>query len=181
MPKPDSTQHRLDRIRRPRVQVTYDVHTDGAIEKKELPFVMGVIGDFTGQPAEPLPKLKERKFVNIDRDNFDDVLRGMRPRLAMRVDNRLTDDDSQLSVELEFRSRDDFSPEHVVAQVEPLRRLLEARQKLSDLRNKMAGNDRLEELLQRVLDSAEQRQTIVLEAAAWSVQRLEAPSGDKEK
>lgn len=156
MAKKESTQHKLDRVRAPRVQLTYDVEVGDAIEKKELPFVAGVIGDFSGNPAEPLAKLKERKFVNIDKDNFDDALKGMKPRLQMQVDNRLKDDGSKVGVELNFKSMNDFTPEAVANQVEPLRKLLEARQKLADLRNKMAGNDKFEELLNEVLQNTDQ-------------------------
>ena len=151
MAKKESTQHKLDRVRPPRVQITYDVEKDGAIEKKELPFVAGVIGDFSGNPKEPPAKLKERKFVNVDKDNFNDALKGMAPRVEMQVDNKLANDGSKLPVEIQFRSLADFEPEQVVQQVEPLRKLLEARQKLSDLRNKMAGNDRFEDLLKEIL------------------------------
>ena len=156
MAKKESTQHKLDRVRAPRVQLTYDVEIGDAIEKKELPFVAGVVGDFSGQPAEPPGKLKERKFVNVDKDNFDEVLKGMKPRVQLQADNRLKGDGSKLGVELNFRSMEDFSPEHVVRQVEPLRKLLEARQKLADLRNKMAGNDKFEELLNEVLQNTDQ-------------------------
>ena len=156
MAKKESTQHKLDRVRAPRVQLTYDVEVGDAIEKKELPFVAGVIGDFSGQPAEPLAKLKERKFVNLDKDNFDDVLKGMKPRVQMQVDNKLKGDGSKVGVELSFKSLDDFTPEAVASQVEPLRKLLEARQKLADLRNKMAGNDKFEELLNEVLQNTDQ-------------------------
>jgi len=155
MGKKESTQHKLDRVRSPRVQITYDVETGGAIQLKELPFVMGVLGDFSGKPSEPLPKLKDRKFVNIDRDNFDQVLAGMKPRLAYKIDNKLTDDDTKLGVELNFRSIEDFEPENVVNQVEPLRKLLEARRRLSDLVHKLDGNDKLEELLQDVVSNTD--------------------------
>ncbi|HEX7815854.1 type VI secretion system contractile sheath small subunit [Dyella sp.] len=156
MAKKESTQHKLDRVRAPRVQLTYDVEVGDAIEKKELPFVAGVIGDFSGQPAEPLAKLKERKFVNLDKDNFDDVLKGMKPRVQVQAENKLKDDGSKIGVELNFRSLEDFSPESVANQVEPLRKLLEARRKLADLRNKMAGNDKFEELLNEVLQNTDQ-------------------------
>ncbi len=156
MAKKESTQHKLDRVRAPRVQLTYDVEVGDAIEKKELPFVAGVVGDFSGQPAEPLAKLKERKFVNVDKDNFDDVLKGMKPRVQVQAENRLKDDGSKLGVELNFRSLEDFSPERVVNQIDPLRKLLEARQRLADLRNKMASNDKFEELLNEVLQSTDQ-------------------------
>ena len=119
MAKKESTQHKLDRVRAPRVQLTYDVEVGDAIEKKELPFVAGVVGNFSGQPAEPLGKLKDRKFVNVDKDNYDDVLKGMKPRVQMQVDNKLAEDGSKLGVELNFRSLEDFSPERVVNQIVP--------------------------------------------------------------
>ncbi|MBM3791006.1 MAG: type VI secretion system contractile sheath small subunit [Acidobacteria bacterium] len=151
----ESTQHKLDRVRAPRVHITYDVEVGGAIQLKELPFVVGVLGDFTGQPAEPLPRLKERKFVTIDRDNFNQVLAGMKPRIAYRVDNKLTDDGTKMGVELNFRSLEDFEPEQVVRQIEPLRKLLEARQKLSDLVHKIDGNEKLEQMLQDIAGSSD--------------------------
>ncbi|MBV9211454.1 MAG: type VI secretion system contractile sheath small subunit [Acidobacteria bacterium] len=154
MPKKESTQHKLDRIRPPRVHITYDVEIGGAIELKELPFVVGVLGDFSGKPEEPLPRLKDRKFVEIDRDNFNQVLAGMKPRLAYNVENKLTDDGSKMGVELRFNSIEDFEPDQLVQQVEPLRRLVEARKKLSDLLSKMDGNDKLESLLQEVINNA---------------------------
>jgi type VI secretion system protein ImpB len=132
----------------------------GAIETKELPFVMGVLGDFSGQPKDPLPKVKERKFINIDRDNFNEVLKGMGPRLQMQVDNRLKDDGTQLGVELQFKKMDDFEPENIVEQVAPLKTLLDARKRLSDLRNKLAGNDKLEELLDGVVRDTEKLRSI---------------------
>jgi type VI secretion system protein ImpB len=145
----ESTQHKLDRVRSPRVHITYDVETGGAIELKELPFVVGVLGDFTGQPVEQLPKLKERKFVEVNPDNFDSVLEGMKPHLAFSVENKLSDepDAPNLKVNLNFKSMDDFEPENVAKQVPPLKQLLDLRQRLSDLRGSLQGNDKLEELL----------------------------------
>ena len=154
MPKKESTQHKLDRVRSPRVHLTYDVEIGDAIELKELPFVVGVLGDFSGKPDQPLPKVKDRKLIEIDRDNFDQVLAAMKPRLAYRVDNKLTGDDSKMAVELRFNSIQDFEPDQVVQQVEPLRQLVEARKRLSDLLSKMDGNDRLEELLQEVIQNS---------------------------
>jgi type VI secretion system protein ImpB len=144
-----STQHKLDRVRPPRVQITYDVEVGGAIEMKELPFVMGVLGDFTGQPTEPLARVKDRKFVDVNPDNFDSVLANMKPHLAYSVENKLSEDPDapKLKVDLNFKSMDDFSPENVARQVGPLRELLELRDRLSDLRGSMQGNDKLEELL----------------------------------
>jgi type VI secretion system protein ImpB len=145
----ESTQHKLDRVRSPRVQITYDVEVGGAIEKKELPFVVGVMGDFTGHPTEPLPKLKDRKFVEVTPDNFDDVLAGMKPHLAFAVENKLSEDANapQLKVDLNFRSLEDFEPENVAKQVPPLKELLDLRTRLSDLRGSLQGNDKLEEIL----------------------------------
>ena len=144
-----STQHKLDRVRPPRVHVTYDVEVGDAIELKELPFVMGVLGDFTGQPEGPLPKLKERKFVEVNPDNFDSVLEGMKPHLAFSVENKLSEDPEagQLKVDLHFKSLEDFEPEQVARQVKPLKEMLDLRTKLSDLRGSLQGNDKLEELL----------------------------------
>jgi len=161
---PESTQHKLDRVRPPRVHITYDVEIGDAIEMKEIPFVVGVLADLSGKPDKPLPKMKERKFVEIDRDNFNQVLEGMKPRLAYRVDNKLTDDDSKLNVELRFKSLDDFHPEALTQQVEPLKKLVETRQRLSDLLSKMDGNDRLEELLQDVISSTEKVEKLAKEA-----------------
>ena len=145
----ESTQHKLDRVRSPRVHITYDVETGGAIELKELPFVVGVVGDFTGQPTEPLPKLKDRKFIEVNPDNFDTVLEGMKPHLAFSVENKLSDepDAANLKVDLNFKSMDDFEPENVARQIKPLKELLDLRQRLSDLRGSLQGNDKLEELL----------------------------------
>ncbi|WP_411832388.1 type VI secretion system contractile sheath small subunit [Pseudoxanthomonas mexicana] len=156
MSKKDSVQKRLQKIRPPRVQLTYDVEKGDAIEQKEIPFVVGVLGDFSGNPGQPLPRVKDRKFVNVDLDNFDEVMEGMAPRANYRVANRIGDDGGEFAVELQFNSLDDFRPEAVVQQVEPLRRLLETRTRLADLRNKIAGNEKLEDLLNDVLNNTEQ-------------------------
>src|SRR6516162_7046260 len=138
-----SLQHKLDRVRRPRVQITYDVETGGAMQKTELPFVVGVLADLSGQPSSPLRQLKERKAVNIDRDNFNDVLARATPRLAMRVQNRLTDENTKLAVELKFNTMDDFEPANIAEQVGPLKALMEMRLNLTQLLSKMEGNDKL--------------------------------------
>jgi len=145
----ESTQHKLDRVRSPRVQITYDVEVGGAIELKELPFVVGVLGDFTGQPEQPLPKLKDRKFVEVNPDNFDTVLEGMKPHLNFSVENKLSDepDASNLKVDLKFGKLEDFEPQNVARQVKPLKELLDLRTRLADLRGSLQGNDKLEELL----------------------------------
>jgi len=155
MPTFESTQHKLDRVRKPRVHLTYDVEVGGAIQIKELPFVMGVLADLSGKPEEALPRLKDRKFVEIDRDNFNKVLAGMKPRLAYQVENTLQGDDTKINVELRFNHISDFEPEQVAKQVEPLRKLLEARDRLSDLVSKMDGNEKLEQLLQDVVTNTD--------------------------
>ena len=160
MPKKESIQHKIDRIRPPRVQITYDVETGGAIELKELPFVVGVLGDFVGKPEEALPPLKNRKFVEIDRDNFDQVMAGMKPRLSYSTENKLQDDGSKMGVELNFKSIEDFEPDNIVQQVEPLRKLVEARQKLSDLLSKMDGNDKLESILNDVIANSDKQKEL---------------------
>src|SRR5689334_11594915 len=153
----ESTQHKLDRVRSPRVHITYDVEVGGAIELKELPFVMGVLGDFTGQPTEAMAKLKDRKFVEVTPDNFDTVLAGMKPHLAFSVENKLSEDSNagQLKVDLHFKSLDDFAPDQVASQIKPLRELLDLRTKLSDLRGSLQGNDKLDEVLQDVINNTD--------------------------
>ena len=145
----ESTQHKLDRVRSPRVQITYDVEVGGAIELKELPFVVGVLGDFTGQPEQPLPKPKDRKFVEVNPDNFDTVLEGMKPHLNFSVENKLSEEPeaANLKVDLKFSKLEDFEPQNVARQVKPLKELLDLRTRLSDLRGSLQGNDKLEELL----------------------------------
>lgn len=174
MAKKESTQHKIDRVRPPRVQITYDVEANGAIEMKELPFVVGVLGDFSGKPDQPLPRLRDRKLIEIDRDNFDQVLSGMKPRLAFGVDNKLADDDTRMNVELRFNSMEDFEPDQLAQQIEPLRKLVEARRRLSDLLSKLDGNDRLEELLQDVLKNSGAQQQL---GAALGIETSE----DKQK
>jgi type VI secretion system protein ImpB len=153
----ESIQRKLERVRAPRVQISYQVETGGAIEMKELPFVMGVLGDFTGNPAQPLEKLKERKFVEVTPDNFDDVLKSMKPHLSYSVENMLSDapDAGKLGVDLKFESLDDFSPDRVAQQVDPLRKLLELRTQLADLRGSLQGNEKLEEILQQTIADAD--------------------------
>src|SRR5271165_6764445 len=131
----ESLQKKIGRVRPPRVQITYDVETGGAIKKKELPFVAGVLADLSGDPAVPLPAVKDRKFVQIDRDNFDKVLAKSAPRLAFKVDNKLSDDDTKIGIELKFSSMEDFEPQMLAEQVEPLRKLIELRRKLANLRS----------------------------------------------
>jgi type VI secretion system protein ImpB len=153
----DSTQKKLERVRPPRIQISYEVETGGAIEMKELPFLMGVLGDFTGQPTEPLPKLKERKFVEVTPDNFDEVLASMKPHLQFSVENKLSEDADapKLGVDLNFRSLDDFSPDAVAKQVPALNKLLELRTELANLRANLQTNEKLDEVLQATLGDSE--------------------------
>ena len=159
------TQKKLERVRPPRVSITYEVETGGAIEMKELPFVMGVLADLSGNPAQPLPRLKERKFVEVNPDNFDTVLKSAQPRLQFTTDNKLNPDGSKIAVELKFESLEDFSPDKVAEQVKPLRELLELRTKLADLRGRLQGNDKLEEILQETLNDAESMRKLRAEIA----------------
>jgi len=157
----DSSQKWLLRNRPPRVKITYDVETGGAIERKELPFIMGVLADLSGKPVEALPAVKDRKFVEIDRDNFNEVLASIKPHLSFRVANKLApDSEDQLSVDLSFSHLDDFSPVEVLKQVEPLRRLFEARERLRDLLTKLDGNDTLEDLLKQVAGDPEKQEEL---------------------
>ena len=154
MPK-ESLQKKVGRVRPPRVQITYDVEIGDAIEKRDLPFVAGVLADLSGMPEKPLPPIAKRKFVQIDRDNVDDVMKKIGPRLAFKVDNRLSEDDTKLNVELRFQSMEDFQPAKVAQQVTPLRKLLELRNSLANLRSSLIGNERLEGLLQEVIQNQE--------------------------
>lgn len=145
----ESTQKKLERVRPPRVQISYDVEIGNAIELKEIPFVMGVLADLSGQPKEALPRLKDRRFVEITPDNFDSVLDSMKPHLSFSVENKLSEDSNagQLKVDLNFKSMDDFEPDAVAKQVKPLKDLLDLRTKLSDLRGNLQTNEKLDELL----------------------------------
>jgi type VI secretion system protein ImpB len=153
----ESVHKKLGRVRPPRVHVTYDVEVGDAIEKKELPFVMGVLGDFTGQPEQPLPKLRERRFVEVTPDNFDAVLESMQPHLAFTVENKLSEDPDagQLKVDLHFKSLEDFEPEQVARQVKPLRELLELRTRLNDLKGTLQTNEKLDEALLEAVSNTE--------------------------
>jgi len=154
----ESIHSKLSRVRKPRVHITYDVETEGAAVKKELPFVVGVMGDFAGQNTEALKPLKDRRFVQIDRDNFDEVLKRMNPKLNFKVDNKLSGDGSEFSVELQFKSMQDFEPASIVKQVEPLDKLMSTRNKLRDLMTKIDRSEELENILERVLNNNEDLQ-----------------------
>jgi len=153
----ESIHKKLERVRPPRVHISYEVEVGDAIEMRELPFVMGVLADLTGQPEDELPRLKDRKFVEVNPDNFDDVLKSMKPHLAFTVANKLSDsaDAGKIGVDLHFQSMDDFSPDRVAQQVDPLKKLLELRQQLADLRGSLQGNDKFEEILQSTINDAD--------------------------
>ncbi|AOY01845.1 type VI secretion system contractile sheath small subunit [Jeongeupia sp. USM3] len=174
----ESTQHKLDRVRPPRVQITYDVEIGNAIEKKELPLVVGILADLAGKQETPPAKLGERRFVDIDRDNFNEVMNAVSPRLAVQVGNAIGGDGSKLNIELKFKHIDDFDPVSIVKQVEPLRRLYEARQKLRDLLTKLDGNDQLDQLLQNVVANTEGLQEIKSSTAAGETTQTATPAAD---
>jgi type VI secretion system protein ImpB len=155
-----SIHSKLNRVRKPRVHITYDVETEGAQVLRELPFVVGVLGDFSGDPTQPLRPLAERKFIQIDRDNFDEVMARMTPGLNLKVDNTLADDGSQMAVNLSFNAMEDFQPARVAAQVPALKALLETREKLRDLMSKADRSTQLEGLLEQVLKSQDELKTL---------------------
>ena len=156
----ESIHSKLSRVRKPRVHITYDVETEGAAVKKELPFVVGVMGDFAGQNTEALKPLKDRRFVQIDRDNFDEVLKRMNPKLSFKVENKLAGDGSEFNVELQFKSMQDFEPAAIVKQVEPLDKLMATRNKLRDLMTKIDRSEELENILERVLNNNQDLQQL---------------------
>jgi len=171
----ESLQHKLDRVRRPRVQITYDVETNGAMVKKELPFVVGVLADLSAQRKTPLPAMRDRKFTEIDRDNINNVMADAAPELSIRVANRLSEDGSQLSVPLAFRNLDDFSPARVAEQVAPLKELLEMRKRLDEVLGKIESNVKLEGLLQDVLGNDEKVKALAQQMG------IDATAPDQEK
>ena len=156
----ESIHSKLSRVRKPRVHITYDVETEGVAVKKELPFVVGVMGDFAGQNTEALKPLKERRFVQIDRDNFDEVLKRMNPKLSFKVDNKLAKDGTEFNVGLEFKSMQDFEPASIVKQVAPLDKLMSTRNKLRDLMTKIDRSEELESILERVLNNNDELQQL---------------------
>ena len=170
----ESLQKKLDRVRKPRVHITYDVETEGAAVTKELPFVVGVLGDFSGQPTEPLKPLKDRKFIQIDRDNFNDVMARMTPGLNLKVKNTLKEDGSEIGVQLKFGSMDDFAPEKVAQQIDPLKKLMETRDKLRDLLTKVDRSEDLENVLERVLQNTDELKKLSTDLG------VEAPAETKE-
>ncbi len=151
----DSIHNKLKRVRKPRVHITYDLETNGALSEKEIPFVMGVMGDYSGDNAEGKKALKDRKFSQIDRDNFNDVMGKINPKLDLKVENTLEGDNSELSVNLDLQSMEDFEPHKIVEQVEPLKKLMETRNKLRDLLTKADRSEDLEEILEKVLSNTD--------------------------
>ncbi len=151
----DSIHDKLKRVRKPRVHITYDVETNGAVAEKEIPFVMGVMGDYSGDNVDNKKALKDRKFSQVDRDNFNEVMGNIAPELAMKVENTLEDDGSEISVNLAFKSMEDFEPHRIVDKVEPLKKLLETRNKLRDLLTKADRSDELETILEEVLSNTD--------------------------
>jgi type VI secretion system protein ImpB len=174
----DSMQKKKGRVRPPRVHITYDVEIGGAEVKKEIPFTVGVLADLSGKQKEPSKKLKDRKFVEIDRENFNDVLGKIKPRLAFKVDNTMTPEGGELSVELNMKSMGDFEPEAVVQQIDPLRELLEVRNKLKDLEGRTEGNDRLAEQLDMILESTDVRDKLKQELSVGDSPESESPPAD---
>ena len=178
---PESQQHKLDRVRKPRVHITYDVEIGDAVVQKELPFVVGVMGDFSGNPTEPLKRLDERKFISIDRDNFDEVLQKMTPGLNLKVENTLQGDGSEMAVQLKFNSIEDFDPGNVVAQVEPLQKMKEARDKLRDLLMNVDKTADLEPQLEEILKSTEKTQQLANEVGAGGSSDSSEPAADSDE
>lgn len=153
---PESFQHKLDRVRSPRVQITYDVETNGAMVKRELPFVVGIMAGLSGHRDEKeLGALKDRKFVEIDRDNIDVVMKDAAPMLNLSVDNKLSEDGTKLRTQLQFRSMDDFAPARVAEQVAPLKELMDMRRRLDEVLSRISTNSQLESVLQDVLANTE--------------------------
>lgn len=170
----DSLQKWVGRNRPPRVQITYDVEIGDAVEKKELPMVVGLLADLSGQPVMPLPKLKDRRLVEIDRDNFNEIMGKISPRLDISVPDTMKGEGKNIKVELNFKEFDDFHPESIVRQVPRLAKLLEARQQLRDLLAKLDGNDELDSLLENIVQSTEELKTLQTEANAGAEATPEA-------
>ena len=178
----ESVHEKLKRVRKPRVHITYDVETEGAVEQKELPFVVGVLGDFSGDPTQELKPMRDRNFVQIDRDNFDDVMQRMTPGLNLRVENTLKDDGIEMPVALQFNSMEDFEPAKGAAQVEPLSKLLETREKLKELLTKVDLSPDYEEVLQQILENTENLEQVAgdlgVEADAGADDDSDSGEGD---
>lgn len=170
-----SIHDRLKKVRKPRVHITYDVETDGAVLEKELPFVVGVMGDFSADSTKPVKPLKERRFIQIDKDNINEVMRNMAPGLNIKVENTLENDGSEMAVNLKFDSMDDFEPAAIVEQVEPLKKLMDTRNKLRDLMTKIDRSEELEGLMEKVLQNSDD-----LNALAEALGQIDEKTGDEQ-
>lgn len=170
-----SIHDRLKKVRKPRVHITYDVETDGAVLEKELPFVVGVMGDFSADSTKPMKSLKERRFIQIDKDNINEVMRNMSPGLNIKVDNTLENDGSEMAVNLKFDSMEDFEPAAIVDQVEPLKKLMDTRNKLRDLMTKIDRSEELEGLMEKVLQNSDD-----LNALAEALGQIDEKTGDEQ-
>lgn len=169
-----SVHDKLERVRKPRVHIKYEVETEGAVVEKELPFVVGVLGDFSGDPKGDAKPLKDRKFVQVDRDNFNEIMARMQPALSLRVPDKLSGkEDADLAVELSFSSIEDMEPGQIVAQVPALQKLLETRNRLRDLLTKADRSTQLEDLLETILQDDEQMRRLA--------QQLEQTGGEEVK
>lgn len=177
----ESVHEKLERVRKPRVHIKYEVETEGAIVEKELPFVVGVLGDFSGDPTEPLKPLKERKFVQIDRDNFNDVMARTKPGLNFKVENTMKGDGSKMAVDLKFSNIEDFEPAQIIKQVEPLKKLLKNRNQLRDLLSKADRSEDLEAVLERVLQSTEDLQQFSKDLGVEAPNQENKKDDDKDK
>lgn len=164
----ESIHDKLKRVRKPRVHITYDLETNGSVSDKELPFVMGVMGDYSGDNTDNKKPLKERKFSQIDRDNFNEIMSKVSPELKLKVENTLQGDGSEMSVNLKFNSMEDFEPHRIVEQVDALKKLLETRNKLRDLLTKADRSDELESLLEQVLSNSEAMSSLTQELGVGS-------------
>ncbi len=175
------TQHKLDNVRKPRVQITYDVEIGDAQEMKELPFVMGVLSDLSGASNSDLAKFKDRKFVEVDRDNFNDYLKKQAPKVTFKVDNTLSDDpDAQLAIDMTFDKMSDFEPEQVVEKVPVLKELLDVRKRLQSLQARVTSSDEVTDFLKEILDDEGKRNAIAAELGVGGAKEADAPdaSGD---
>ena len=178
----ESRQHTLDRVRKPRVHITYDVEIGDAIEKRDLPFVVGVLANLSGMPENPLPNLKYRKFVEIDKDNFTDVMQVIAPRLVLRLANKLSDVSPEMSIELTFAKMEDFEPQELAKNVPSLAELYNKRNNLKNLITKMDGNDSLEALMNQIMRNKDNLQKLKSELDERQSQSVEeAPAATSEE
>lgn len=175
----ESIQHKLDRVRKPRVQITYDVEIGGAIEKKELAFVMGILADLSGMPENPLPSINLRKFVEIDRDNFTDVMRSINPHLHLVIPNKLDEKQKELACDLCFQEIEDFEPLNLTKQIPELKEFYETRCRLKDIFTKMDGNEALEEMMTQILVDPKALAAIKKELASAKPKKVPQEKGGK--